>query len=61
MSCFGGTPLIILVDPLDGSAGVEGVAIFLTDSDLLGTLDDVSGRDAIVVIGDSFLFIAGVY
>ena len=58
---FGGTPLVILVDLLNGSTGVEGVVIFLTDGDLSRTLDGVSGRDAIVGIGDSFLFIAGVY
>ena len=61
MSHFGGTPLVILVDLLNGSTGVEGVMIFLTVGDLSGTLDGVSGRDAIVGIGDSFLFIAGVY
>ena len=61
MSHFGGTPLVILVDLLNGSTEVEGVAIFLTVGDLSGTLDGVSGRDAIVGIGDSILFIAGVY
>ena len=60
MSCFGGTPLVILID-LIGSTGVEGVVIFLTVGDLSGTLDGVSGRDAIVGIGGSFLFIAHVY
>ena len=61
MSHFGGTPFIILVDLLYGSTGVEGVMIFLTVGDLPGTLDGVSGRDAIVGIGNSFLFVAGVY
>ena len=61
MSCIGGTPLVILIDLLNGSPGVEGVAIFLTIGDLSGTLDGVSGRDAILGIGDLFLFIAGVY
>ena len=61
MSHFGGTPLVILTDLPNGSTGVEGVVIFLTVGDLSGTLDGVSGRDAIVGIGDSFLFIAGVY
>ena len=61
MSCFGGTPLLILVDLLNGSTGVEGVMIFLAVGDLSGTLDGVSGRDAIVGMRDSFLFIAGVY
>ena len=61
MSHFGGTPLVILVDFLNGSTGVEGVMIFLTVGDLSGTLDGVSGRDAIVRIGDSFLFIDGVH
>ena len=60
ISHFGGTPLVILVDLLNGSTGVEGVMIFLTVGDLSGTLDGVAGRDAIVGIGDSFLFIAGV-
>ena len=48
MSHFGGTPLVILVDLLSGSTGVEGVMIFLTIGDLSGTLDGVSGMDAIV-------------
>ena len=61
MSQFGGTPLVILIDLLNGSTGVEGVAIVLTVSDLSGSLDGVSGRDAIVGNGDSILFIAGVY
>ena len=61
MSCFGGTPLVILVDLLNSSTGVEGVMTFLTVGDLSGTLDGVSGRDAIAGIGNSFLFIAGVY
>ena len=61
MSCFGGTPLVILVDLLNGSTGVEGVVIFLTVDDISGTLDGESGRGAIVGIGDSFLFVAGVY
>ena len=61
MSHFGGTPLVILVDLLNGSTGVDGVVIFLTVDDLSGTLDGVSGRDAMVGIGDSFLFIVGVY
>ena len=61
VSHFGGTPLVILVDLLNGSTGVEGVAIFLTVGNLSGTLDGVSGRDAIVGIGDSILFIAGIY
>ena len=64
MSHFGGTPLVILVDLLTGSIGVqceaEGVALFLAVVDLSGTLDGVSGRDAIVGIGDSFPSIAGV-
>ena len=61
MSHFGGSPLVILIDLLNGSTGVEGVVIFLTVGHLSGTLDGVSGRDAIVGIEDSFLFIAGVY
>ena len=61
MSHFGATSLVILIDLLNGSTAVEGVVIFLTVGDLSGTLDGVSGRDAIVEIGDSFLFIAGVY
>ena len=61
MSNFGSTPLVILVDLLNDSTGVEGVMISLTVRDLSGTLDGVSGRDAIVGIRDSFLFIAGVY
>ena len=61
MSLFGGTPLVILIYLLNCSTGVEGVAIFLTVGDLSGTLDGVSGRDMIVGIADSFLFIAGVY
>ena len=52
MRHFGATPLVILVDLLNGSTGVEGVAIFLTVDDLSRTLDGVSGRDAIVRIGD---------
>ena len=51
MGCFGGTPLVILIDLLNGLAGVERVAIFLTVGDLSGTLDGVSGRYAIVEIG----------
>ena len=61
MSHFGGTPLVILVDLLNGSTGVEGVMIFLPVGDLSGTLDGVPGRDAIVGIGELFLFIAGAY
>ena len=30
MSYFGGTPLVILIDLLNGSTGVEGVVIFLS-------------------------------
>ena len=60
ISHFGGTPLVILVDPLAGSIGVEGVALFLAVGDLSGTLDGVSGRDAIVGIGNSFPSIAGL-
>ena len=59
-SSFGGTPLVILVDFLNGSIGVEEVMLFLTVGDLSGTLDGVSGRDAIVGIRDSFLSTAGV-
>ena len=61
MSGFGGTPLFILIDLLNGSTGVEEIVIFLTVGDLSETLHGVSGRDAIVGIGDSLLFIAGVY
>ena len=61
MSHIGGTPLVILVDLLNGSTEVEGVMIFLTVVDLSGTLDGVSGRDVIVGIGDSLLFVGGVY
>ena len=60
ISHFGGIPLVILVDLLNGSIGVEGVALFLTIGDLSGTLDDVFGRDAIVGLRDSFLSTAGV-
>ena len=34
MSHFGGTPLVILVDLLNGSTEVEGVVLFLTVGDL---------------------------
>ena len=61
MSCFGGSPLVILIDLLNGSTGVEEDAIFLTVGDQSGTIYGVSGRDAIVGIGDSFLFIASIY
>ena len=60
ISHFGSTPLVILVDLLTGSIGVEGVVLFLDVGDLSGTLGGVSGRDAIVGIGDSFPSIAGV-
>ena len=64
ISCFGGVPLVILVDLLTGSigiqCGVEGVALFLAVGDLSGTLGGVSGRDAIVGIGDLFPSVAGV-
>ena len=57
-SCFGGTPLVILVDLLTCSIGVqcevEGVVLFLVIGDPSGTLDGVSRRDAIVGIGDLF-------
>ena len=53
-SHFGGTPLVILVDLLNGSTGVEGVIIFLAVDELSETLDGVIGRDAIVGIGNSF-------
>ena len=61
ISHFGGPPLVILIDFLNGSTGLEGVVIFLTVGDLSRTLDGVSRRDAIVGIGNSFLFITGVY
>ena len=38
------------MDLLNGSIGVEGVVFFLTVGDPSGTLDGVSGRDAIVGI-----------
>ena len=60
-SHFGGIPLVILVDLLNDSTGVEGVTIFLAVDELSEDLDDVFGNDAIVGIGDPFLFIAGVY
>ena len=60
ISCFGGTPFIILEDLLNGSIGVEGIAFYLTVGDLSGTLGCVFGRDAIVGIRDAFLFTAGV-
>ena len=60
ISCFGGTPLVILVDLLNGSIGVERVVLFLTVGDLSGALDVVYGRDAIVGIGDSFPSTVGV-
>ena len=34
MSCFGGIPLVILVDLLNDSTGVEGVTIFLAVDEL---------------------------
>ena len=61
MSHLVDTPLVILVDLLNGSTGEEGVMIFLTVGDLSGPLDGVSERDTIVGIGDAFLFIAGIY
>ena len=61
MSCFGDIPLVILVDLLNDSTGVEGVTIFLAVDELSEDLDGVFGNDVIVVIGDPFLFIAGVY
>ena len=52
------------MDLLTGSigvqCGVEGVAFLLAVGDLSATLDGVSGRGAIVGIGNSFPFIAGV-
>ena len=59
ISHFGGTPLAVLVDLLNGFTGVEGVALFQTAGDLSGTLDGVCGRDAIVGISNSFLSTAG--
>ena len=61
MSCFGGIPLVILVDLLNDSTGVEGVTIFLAVDELSEDLDDVFGNDVIVGIGNSFPFIVGVY
>ena len=61
MSHFGGTPVVIMVDLLIGSTGVEGVVIFLTVGDLSRTLDGVSGRDAIEGIGESILSIPDAY
>ena len=51
---------MLVVDLVNGSIGMEGVAFFLTVGDLSGTLDDVFGGDAIVGIKDSFLVTAGV-
>ena len=48
ISHLGGTPLVILVDPLTGSIGVEGGALFHAVGDVSGTLNGVSGRDTIV-------------
>ena len=60
MSHFSGIPLVILVD-LNDSTGVEGVTIFLAADELSEDLDGIFGNDAIVGIGDPFLFIAGIY
>ena len=63
-SHFGGTPFVILVDLLTSSISVqcevEGVVLFLVIGDPSGTLDGVSGRDAIVGMGDSFPSVAGI-
>ena len=61
MSHFGGIPLVILVDLLNNSTGMEGVTIFLAVDGLSEDLDGIFGNDVIVGIGDPFLFIAGVY
>ena len=61
MSHFVGIPLVILVDLLNDSTGVEGVTIFLVADELSEDLDGIFGNDAIVGIGNSFLFIADVY
>ena len=55
ISCFGGTPFLILEDLLNGSIGVEEVVFFLTVGDLSGTLEGV-----FVGIRDLVLFTAGV-
>ena len=60
-SHFGGIPLVILVDLLNDSTGMEGVTIFLAVDELSEDLDGVFGNDAIVGISESFLFMAGVY
>ena len=61
MSCFGGIPLVILVDLPNDSVGVEGVTIFLAVDELSEDLDGVYGNYVIVGIDNPFLFIAGVY
>ena len=61
MSRFGGIPLVILVDLLNDSTGVEGVTIFLAVDELSKDLDGIFGNDAIVGIGNPFLFIACLY
>ena len=58
---FSGAPLVFLVDLLNGSIGVEEVTIFLAVDELLEALDGVIGSDAMVGIGNSFLFMVGVY
>ena len=60
-SHFGGIPLVSLVDLLNDSTGVEGVTIFLAAHELSEDLDGIFGNDAIVGIGNSFLFIDDVY
>ena len=61
MSCFSGIPLVILVDLINDSTGVEGITIFLVGDEISEDLDGVFGNGAIVGIGEPFLFIAGVY
>ena len=61
MSHFCGTPLVILVDLLNGSIGVEEVTNFLAVDELSEALDGVIGSHAMVGIGISFLFMVGVY
>ena len=60
-SHFGGIPLVILIDLLNESTGVEGVTIFLVVDELSEDLGGVFGNDVIVGIHNSFLFIADVY
>ena len=61
MSHFGGIPLVILVDLLNDSTGVEGVTIFLAADETSEDLDGIFGNNIIVGICDPFLLIAGEY